>query len=411
MELFTLLILALAIALGFWRKLNTGIISLGFAFIVGTFAMGMSTKEIVGGFPTSLFITMFGITILFCVARVNGTLQSVIGMITRVTGHHRKFVPLVFMVISFVFSAVGLGTPPTPAIMFPIALAFADSEDIDDLLMILMVGCGSLGGSMSMLSSSGLVAKGLMADIGLENYTPVFIAMAITALAAGLISYFVMKGYQLEDRPVHANSKQEPITGRQKLTVLVIIVVLVCIGAAKMDVGLTALAGTAVLLILGVSDEKEVIKSCPWNTLIMVGGVSVLVNIVNQAGGITTLSNFLTAIMNERTAAPFMCAMGALLSSVSSAVSVTMPTLIPTIPGIVETLGADVSPTVLSSAVVVGAMMVTFSPMSTLGGLAIASANPKTDKIKLFSRLLIIAIGFTVFAMLLALAGVYGFMM
>lgn len=407
MAIFTLLILIFVIALGFLRKLNTGIIALGFAFIVGDLIMGMSVKNIVGGFPTSLFITMFGITILFCVARVNGTLQSVIGRVTSVTGHRRRYVPIMFMAISFLLSAVGLGTPPTPAIMYPIALAFADAGEIDDLLMILMVGCGAVAGSMSMLASSGLVAKNLMAEIGLNDYTPVFLSLAFTALLTGIGSYFVMKGHRLEDRHVSVRDNHEPMTRKQKFTILVIIVVLACIGIAKSDVGLTALAGTTVLLIAGVSDEKEVVKSCPWNTLIMVGGVSVLVNLVNKAGGIAELSDFLTSIMGEKTAAPIMCAVGALLSSVSSAVSVAMPTLIPTVPGVVENLGTSVSPTVLSISIVVGAMMVTFSPMSTLGALAIASANQKTDKVKLFSRLLLIAIGFSIFAMLLAYIGLY----
>ena len=407
MESITLLALAVTIALSFWRKINAGVLAMGLAFVIGVYLMGLKPREIIGGFPTNLFITMFGITSIFCVARVNGTLQATVGVMTQVAGHRRKLLPLFFLFASFVLSALGPGTPPAPAIMFPVALAFADSENIDDLLMIMMVGCGSLGGSMSPLASSGVVGKTLLAEIGSDNYMPVFLSLAVTALAIGVVSYFLLKGHKLEDRKVTMKSKNTALDSKQLLTVAVIAVVLCCIGFLKTDVGLTALAGTAVLLLFNAADEKATLQSCPWNVYIMVGGVSVLISIVNKSGGIDMLSNFFTEVMSTATAASFMAAMGALLSSVASAVSVAMPTLIPTIPGIIEKLGGDLSPTMLTSAVVTGAMMVTFSPFSTLGGLAMASANARTDKIKLFSQLLMIAIGLALITMVLCFVGLY----
>jgi di/tricarboxylate transporter len=253
--------------------------------------------------------------------------------------------------------------------MFPIALAFAESEGISDLLMIMMVGCGGVAGQQSPLASSGIVAKTLMSDIGLDNYTPAFLSVMLTAMIAAVLFYFFLKGHRLENKKIESK-ENIPLNNRQKITLAVIAVVLILIALFKYDVGLTAILGTGVLLLIGVADEKETLKNCPWGVYIMIGGVSLLVNLVNQAGGITKLSDYLASIMTPATAAPIMCLLGGLMSSVSSAVGVTMPTLIPTIPSIIERVGGNVSATVLASATIVGSLMVVFSPFSTLGGLA-----------------------------------------
>jgi len=84
-----------------------------------------------------------------------------------------------------------------------------------------------------------------------------------------------------------------------------------------------------------------------------------------------------------------MAVMGGLMSSVSSASGVVMPTLIPAVPDIVQHMGGTVSASSLVSAIVVGAHVVTPSPLSTLGALAVASATDRTNKSKFFTQLLI----------------------
>ena len=62
------------IALGFLKKCNVGILSFGAAMLRGM-AAGMTQKQIVAGFNTSLFVILLGSMFLFSIAQLNGTMD------------------------------------------------------------------------------------------------------------------------------------------------------------------------------------------------------------------------------------------------------------------------------------------------------------------------------------------------
>jgi hypothetical protein len=132
--------------------------------------------------------------------------------------------------------------------------------------------------------------------------------------------------------------------------------------------------------------------------------VTVLVKVAEQAGGIALLSDLFTRVMDEGTAAPVMALVGGTLSLVSSASGVVLPTLIPTVPGLVAETGGD--PTRIISAIVMGAHMVTNSPISTLGALAVASAGSGVNREHLFRQLFLVGILGIVYAALIVYLGV-----
>ena len=57
-----LMFLIAAIVIGFVRNINVGFVCLGLALILGLVG-GVSAKEILSGFPSSLFMTLLGTTI------------------------------------------------------------------------------------------------------------------------------------------------------------------------------------------------------------------------------------------------------------------------------------------------------------------------------------------------------------
>ena len=71
MALISLGSLAAAIFLGFFRKMNTGLVCIGFALLLGKLA-GIPDKEIIGGFNYSLFLMLLGVTYLFGLAEWTG---------------------------------------------------------------------------------------------------------------------------------------------------------------------------------------------------------------------------------------------------------------------------------------------------------------------------------------------------
>ena len=70
-SVISLLVLALVVAIGFIKKINIGFFSVGAAFLLGM-AGGVPVKTIVGGFSSSMFVTLVGVTFLFGMASANG---------------------------------------------------------------------------------------------------------------------------------------------------------------------------------------------------------------------------------------------------------------------------------------------------------------------------------------------------
>lgn len=403
MEIVTLLALVLAIIIGFRKQINTGLVSILMAFIVGHFMLGLDGKEIVSGWPTNLFFILLGMTLLFGMAKVNGTLILITKKISSLAKGNTKLLPIIFFALTGVIAGIGPGNIAAVALMAPIAMELTDSEDIPEILMATMIISGSLAGALSPLAPTGIIAINLAAEQGLEVSKSIFLSCISTSVIMGGLFYFIFGGHKLQNK----NSKIHNIqtfNREQKITSLIILLVIIGILVYKMDIGLIAFSGAVILLLLGVVDEKAAITEVPWSTLILVSGVAVLVNVVGIGGGIDFLSGFLAKIMNEKTATSIMAITAGLMSAVSSASGVVLPTLIPTIPKIATEIGGNISEIALVSAIVVGAHTVTFSPLSTLGAIALSSSTDRIDKQKFFGQLLIVGL------LSILLAGVLGFL-
>ena len=73
--LYTVSILALValFAIGTMTPINMGVLAFAAAFTVGPLMSGHSLDDIFGEFPASIFDIIVGITLLFGIARANGT--------------------------------------------------------------------------------------------------------------------------------------------------------------------------------------------------------------------------------------------------------------------------------------------------------------------------------------------------
>ena len=89
----SLVLLLLAIILGFFRKTNVGLVSLLFALILGRLA-GMNDASILKGFNPNLFIKLMGVTFLFSVLTVNGTITLLAKKIVSLAGRNNFLIPI-----------------------------------------------------------------------------------------------------------------------------------------------------------------------------------------------------------------------------------------------------------------------------------------------------------------------------
>src|ERR1044071_5481957 len=101
--------LALAIVVSCVTRLNVGILAVAMAWIIGVYFAGMSANDVMNGFPTQLFLTLAGVTLLFTLAQANGTLDRVAHHAVRICRGHRGVVPIMYFVLAAALASIGPG--------------------------------------------------------------------------------------------------------------------------------------------------------------------------------------------------------------------------------------------------------------------------------------------------------------
>ncbi len=157
--ILSLLMLAVIVAIGFIRKVNLGFLALGAAFLVGTLG-GMKASEIAGGFSSSMFVTLVGVTFLFGMASNNGTLELFSKKIVALVGKHTVLIPILMFVLSAFISAIGPGHIAAGILMTTFAMYLAFEMRINPMATSLYAKLGANAGCASVLSITGILAFG-----------------------------------------------------------------------------------------------------------------------------------------------------------------------------------------------------------------------------------------------------------
>ena len=76
-QIGALFFLIFTIAIGFFKKMNIGVLALGFSLILGYLGK-VPTRDIIRGFNASLFLMLAGVSMLFGIAQHNGTLKLIV---------------------------------------------------------------------------------------------------------------------------------------------------------------------------------------------------------------------------------------------------------------------------------------------------------------------------------------------
>lgn len=400
----SIIALLTAITVGYFRKINIGMICIAFAFVIGRFMAGLPYGEIVTGWPLNLFFMLLAMTLLFGIAGVNGTLELIARKVVAATGGRTKLIPPAFFLMSAVLAGLGAGNIAIAALVIPIAMSVSFEHRIPHLFMAAVVIAGCNAGGLSPIAPAGIIAGTLAEEIGFDLSAHIFRTQVIAQALLASILYFYFRGYRLENKPVKTAETSRSFSRSQKTTLAVFLIVVCMILFGKTDIGLTAFTGAVILLLFKAADEKSALESVPWSTIILISGVGMLVRVAERSGGIDVMTNILTSFMTAQTAAPVMALVGGMVSTVSSAQGVAMPTLIPTVPGIAAEIGGD--PARIISAIVIGAHMVTVSPISTLGAMAMATAGKRIDKDRLFKNLFIMAVLGIIYAAVIVYIGI-----
>ena len=430
-SVISLAALLVAIAVSCVSRANVGLLSIVLAVGVGCGLAGMKIGEVLAGFPVSLFLTLFGVTLLFTEARLNGTLDRVAHHAVRGCRGNRGLVPVMFFFLAAVLSTAGPGNIAAAAIVAPMAMAVAGRAGISAFLMAIMVGNGASAGSVSPLAPAGIVVGSVTGRIGLAGTEWLIYAYNLGAhVAVAFSGYLLFGGWRLfgqrrsseTELAVGAASGADSAAGaaadqtaaaaphpglpaaspagvaepspeagvfqrQHVITLAVIVAWIVSVVALSANAGAGALAGSILLGLLRLADEAEALRKVPWGVIVMVCGVTVLIALLEKTGGMDLFSSMLAAISTPQSATAAVALVTGLISVYSSTSGVVLPAFLPTVPGIIEKLGGG-DPLALVAAMNIGSHLVDVSPLSTIGALCIASAAPSEDGRRLFYKLL-----------------------
>ncbi len=403
------------------EDLNVGFLSIGFAVIVGGFWGETAGAKVLGYFPTSLFMILVGVTFLFGMAQTNGTMEKLTAYSVRLCKGNTAIVPLIVFILTTFVTTIGPGNIAGTALMAPVAMAIAARIGMSAFLMTLLVVGAANGAAFSPFAPTGIISNGIIAKMAAGLGIPADqlsgLAWKIhfnSEIAQGVVNiggFFILGGWswiqkqrgtaldidELAPRP-------EPFNKHQWLTlaavaVLILLVVLPGLPATKglfaphvmnllSNVGTIAFILSGLLMLTGSGDSKAAIKVIPWGVIMMVCGVTVLIEVMDKAGGLNAMVKMIGAISNPTTVNGVLGFVTGLLSAYSSSSGVVMPMFLPMVPGLIQEVGGG-SPIAMISSINIGAHLVDTSPLSTLGALCIACAGEHEDKAKLFRNLLI----------------------
>lgn len=94
-------LLVAAIVLGFTKRLNVGVVAMGFGFML-ILMVGLPPKLIFSAFPSKLFLTLLGTMFFFALLQENGTLELLAKKIISLVGHRVYLIPIIIYLVSLV---------------------------------------------------------------------------------------------------------------------------------------------------------------------------------------------------------------------------------------------------------------------------------------------------------------------
>ena len=403
MAILSVCALALAVVVSCISRLNVGVLAVALAWIVGVYIGGMPVATIMNGFPSQLFLTLTGVTLLFALAESNGTLERITHHAVRLCRGNRGTIPIMFFVLGAALASMGPGNIATAALLAPLAMATAVRTGIPLFLMAIMVGNGANSGALSPFAPTGIIVNGIMTRNGLpglelQTYLYNLLAHALVAFV-GYALFGGLKLFTATRTPataVNADPIGEPaVSGhpqsdrfdrRHWITLATIATLLVSVIVAKVNVGMAAFAGAVVLVLSKSADDGEAIKRMPWRVIVMVCGVTVLISLVERAQGIELLVSLVAKTASANTVTGVVAFFTAIVSVYSSTSGVVLPAFLPMVPGLAAAL-PGASPIAIATSMNVGGHLVDVSPLSTIGALCLAGVSGD-DSRALFNKLL-----------------------
>jgi di/tricarboxylate transporter len=385
----SLLALLAVIVASLFSRVNVGVLAVALAWPIALYGAGWKAEALIQAFPSSLFLTLVGVSLLFGVSQTNGTMEAVTRRAVRVCKGRVAMLPPLLFLLACTVATLGPGAISATALVAPPAMAIGAAVGVPPFLTALMVGNGANAGNLSPISAVGLIVQSLMRGVGLAGHEwSVWTANFVVHLLAGIGAWVLFGGVALLGRGrVEATVVTPALSRTHWLTLAVTAAWIAGVVAFRTHPGLSAFAAAGLLVLLGCGLDGPVVKSVPWSVVVMVCGVSVLIGVLEKTGGMDLFTTLLAKTTTPGTVNGAIALVTGLISTYSSTSGVVYPAFLPAVPGLVQKLGGG-DPLQVAMSINVGAAVVDVSPLSTIGALCLAALPDTEDARALFRKLL-----------------------
>ncbi len=427
-----LFLVAMVASIYLGNKFNAiGLLSMTFAYIIGVFLLDLKTSAVVAMFPAKILFTIIGICWLFGYANENGTLRQITLILVYRFRKYPSILPWVFFLIAGVICMTGASPYAPNAVLMPIIISICLATNMNPLFGSLMVNIGSYIGAQVPWGQGANIQRGVLeASVHAGEVDAIlwngFFTCAIFALVSGILTFVLFRGWKAHVDNTDFIAKPEPMNGVQKKTFALIIVLIVlmvvpsllgnlgvsALGALsrKLDISLVCIVLATIAALLNLADAKTVVtKHIPWNTLMMLAGVSMLVGVATEGGAVDLIGSWIGGNVPVALIIPMFVLLAGFMSVFSAGSSVVVPTLFVLVPSVLTT-AAGINYHALYAGIAIGANASAVSPFS--GGGSLTLANIKQDDIreKMFLPLIYAAAALVLVAAVLGAIGLYGLM-
>jgi di/tricarboxylate transporter len=433
-EIVTILALVVIFAIATFLPINMGALAFTAAFIVGTLSVGLTTDDILTGFPAELVLTLIGVTYLFAIAQNNGTVDLLVRGAVRLVGGHVAAIPWIMFFVTALLTAIGALSPAAVAIIAPIALTFAARHGINPLLMGMMVIHGAQGGGFSPISVYGVTVNTIVDDEGLPSSpVAIFLGSLVFNLAIALVLFLALGGRQLLGRKIvatvpaeaeheeatvvrghgaspgpavgggdgtagggdrttggaggadDASEQEQPkVTLDQILTLLGLATVAVLALVFDLDIGFVAITVATVLAMFAAARHKNAVSQISWSTVLLIAGVLSYVFVLQEAGAIDYVGEAVIGLGAPLLIALLLCYIGGVVSAFASSTAIIGVAIALAVPFL---QAGDIGAIGVVVALSVSSTIVDVSPFSTNGALVLANAQD-VDKDRFYKQIL-----------------------
>ena len=417
--------IALAIVLNYKFGVNMGVTGLAVAWIAGCIVMGLKVKDVVALWPNSVVFQLMSITLFFCFAVVNGTMPALPNHLLYKVRNQTRMIAFAIFFIGLVLGALGCPPPAANAICAVIGFSVGLPAGLHPMIIAWAVCMGANLGCCLPWASQGSVVNNTIAANGYEaeayGMTLEFLlGYFVVTFVILLILYIVFKGHKLGAVTVEKPEPFSPAHKKSLVMILIVVALVVVPSLLKLlisapwldtlsrcaDIQMLGMVGFVICSLMKLADEKAVIRSVPWNTIVLVGGIGLLMNVATQAGVVDVISGWMSTSVPTFAITAFLCLLGGFLSFFSGGINTVFPMLAPLVVGLASSTG--IKPVTMFIAILLGACFTAISPFSTGGAILMSNCADDKTRAKLPAMQLGLAVGSLIFAIVLCLVGFVG---